>query len=179
MQEVIIDIYMYIEIPHRLSISFFLWHSITVINLHISHLQGPAQQRDSRRSWSPRSSLCTTPLTEETIAERFRFWDEAQSWAVERWKSGHVLAWLEFGLGMGRYLSVCAENIKSGKVLLEISDAELEAGLGLNHAMHRKKVRLAIEERRPGHAVRYPLLSTLGNAWVANEWLTDIGLTQV
>jgi hypothetical protein len=22
-------------------------------------------------------------------------------------------------------------------------------------------------------------LSTLGNSWVANEWLTDIGLTQV
>ena len=140
-------------------------------------LTGPTQ-RDSRRSWSPRSSLCTTPLTEETVADRFRFWDEAQSWAVERWKAGHVLAWLEFGMGMGRYLSACAENIKSGKVLLELTDAELEAGLALNHAMHRKKVRLAIEERRPGHPVRYPLLSSLGTSWVANEWLVDIGLTQ-
>lgn len=113
------------------------------------------------------------------MADRFRFWDEAQSWAVERWKAGHVLAWLEFGMGMARYLPACAENIKSGRVLLELSDAEIEAGLGLNHAMHRKKVRLAIEERRPGQPVRYPLLSTLGNSWVANEWLTDIGLTQV
>ena len=141
--------------------------------------QGPPRERDSRRSWSPRSSLCTTPLTEETVADRFRFWDEAQSWAVERWKAGHVLAWLEFGMGMGRYLPACAENIKSGRVLLELSDTEIEAGLGLNHAMHRKKVRLAIEERRPGQPVRYPLLSTLGNSWVANEWLTDIGLPQV
>lgn len=82
-------------------------------------------------------------------------------------------------MGMGRYLPACAENIKSGKVLLELTDPELEAGLGLNHAMHRKKVRLAIEERRPGNPVRYPLLSSLGNSWVANEWLTDIGLTQV
>lgn len=82
-------------------------------------------------------------------------------------------------MGMGRYLNACADNIKSGKVLLELTDPELEAGLGLNHAMHRKKVRLAIEERRPGHPIRYPLLSSLGNAWVANEWLTDIGLTQV
>ncbi|XP_057373112.1 kazrin-like isoform X3 [Daphnia carinata] len=145
--------------------------------LDLSIYEGPPQ-RDSRRSWSPRSSLCTTPLTEETVADRFRFWDEAQSWAVERWKAGHVLAWLEFGMGMGRYLSACAENIKSGRVLLELSDAEIEAGLGLNHAMHRKKVRLAIEERRPGQPVRYPLLSTLGNSWVANEWLSDIGLTQ-
>ncbi|XP_045025913.1 kazrin isoform X1 [Daphnia magna] len=145
--------------------------------LDLSIYEGPPQ-RDSRRSWSPRSSLCTTPLTEETVADRFRFWDEAQCWAVERWKAGHVLAWLEFGMGMGRYLPACAENIKSGRVLLELSDAEIEAGLGLNHAMHRKKVRLAIEERRPGQPVRYPLLSTLGNSWVANEWLTDIGLTQ-
>ncbi|KAI9565476.1 hypothetical protein GHT06_009268 [Daphnia sinensis] len=145
--------------------------------LDLSIYEGPPQ-RDSRRSWSPRSSLCTTPLTEETVADRFRFWDEAQCWAVERWKAGHVLAWLEFGMGMGRYLPACAENIKSGRVLLELSDAEIEAGLGLNHAMHRKKVRLAIEERRPGQPVRYPLLSTLGNSWVANEWLSDIGLTQ-
>nr|CAH0106145.1 unnamed protein product [Daphnia galeata] len=146
--------------------------------LDLSIYEGPPRERDSRRSWSPRSSLCTTPLTEETVADRFRFWDEAQSWAVERWKAGHVLAWLEFGMGMGRYLPACAENIKSGRVLLELSDTEIEAGLGLNHAMHRKKVRLAIEERRPGQPVRYPLLSTLGNSWVANEWLTDIGLTQ-
>ncbi|XP_046635868.1 kazrin-like isoform X1 [Daphnia pulicaria] len=147
--------------------------------LDLSIYEGPPRsERDSRRSWSPRSSLCTTPLTEETVADRFRFWDEAQSWAVERWKAGHVLAWLEFGMGMARYLPACAENIKSGRVLLELSDTEIEAGLGLNHAMHRKKVRLAIEERRPGQPVRYPLLSTLGNSWVANEWLTDIGLTQ-
>jgi len=55
-------------------------------------------------------------LSEETVADRFRFWDEAQNLAVERWKAGHVLAWLEFGLGMGRFLSACANNIKSGKV---------------------------------------------------------------
>jgi len=63
--------------------------------------------------------------------------------------------------------------------LLELTDTELEAGLGLNHAMHRKKIRLAIEERRTGNIVRYPLLSTIGNRWVINEWLTDIGLEQV
>jgi hypothetical protein len=71
--------------------------------------------RDGRRSWSPRDSLCTTPLTEETVADRFRYWDEAQSLMVEQWKAGHVLAWLEFGLGMGHYISTWAGNIKSGK----------------------------------------------------------------
>ena len=65
------------------------------------------------------------------------------------------------------------------QVLLELTDTELEAGLGLTHAMHRKKIRLAIEERRNPSAVRYPLLSSLGNMWVTSEWLADIGLTQV
>lgn len=72
--------------------------------------------RDGRRSWSPRGSLCTTPLTEETATDRFRYWDEAQSLSVDHWKAGHVLAWLEFGLGMGHYISTWAGNIKSGKV---------------------------------------------------------------
>ena len=97
---------------------------------------------------------------------------------VQHWKAGHVLSWMEFGLGMGRYLAACAENIKSGKVLLELSDAELEAGLALRHPMHRKKIRLAIEERRPGSQPRYPIAGTLGNTWVANEWLNEIGLSQ-
>ena len=65
------------------------------------------------------------------------------------------------------------------KVLLELSDSELEIGLGLDHPMHRKKVRLAIEERRLGFHVRYPFLSTINNTWVIKEWLVDIGLAQV
>jgi len=65
------------------------------------------------------------------------------------------------------------------KVLLELSDSELEIGLGLDHPMHRKKVRLAIEERRLGFHVRYPFLSTINNTWVTKEWLVDIGLAQV
>lgn len=44
--------------------------------------------------------------------------------------------------------------------------------------MHRKKVRLAIEERRLGFHVRYPFLSTIANTWVIREWLVDIGLAQ-
>ena len=38
---------------------------------------------------------------------------------MDKWKAGHVLAWMEFSLGMGQYVSTCAGNIKSGKVLLD------------------------------------------------------------
>lgn len=59
-----------------------------------------------------------------------------------------VLAWLEVECQMSVYSQMCYENIKSGKVLLELTDAELEAGLGIANTMHRRKLRLAIEEYR-------------------------------
>ena len=64
------------------------------------------------------------------------------------------------------------------QVLLELSDAELEAGLGVTHPLHRKKLRLAIEEHRHPSLVRYPCIAQLGHTWVSSEWLPDLGLAQ-
>ncbi|XP_040161137.1 kazrin-A isoform X9 [Anopheles arabiensis] len=119
-----------------------------------------------------------SPLTEEGYAEKLRLLREASSMPMERWRASQVLAWLEVALGMPQYSGRCAENVKSGKVLLELSDAELETGLGTTHPMHRKKLRLAIEEQRRPELVRYPTIGQLGHTWVASEWLPDIGLPQ-
>ncbi|XP_032570923.1 kazrin isoform X1 [Drosophila sechellia] len=118
------------------------------------------------------------PLTEEGYAEKLRLLREASQLPIDRWRATQVLAWLEVALGMPQYSARCAENVKSGKVLLELNDVELEAGLGLAHPMHRKKLRLAIEEQRRPEMVRYPLITQLGHTWVATEWLPDIGLPQ-
>jgi len=64
------------------------------------------------------------------------------------WKANMVLAWLEVECKMPMYVQMCHDNIKSGRVLLELSDDELERGLGISNAMHRRKLRLAIEEYR-------------------------------
>lgn len=125
---------------------------------------------DPYRSWSP--------LTEEGYAEKLRLLREAASVPMERWRAPTVLAWLEVALGMPQYGPRCAENVKSGKVLLELSDAELEAGLGVTHPLHRKKLRLAIEEHRHPSLVRYPCIAQLGHTWVSSEWLPDLGLAQ-
>ncbi|OAD53136.1 Kazrin [Eufriesea mexicana] len=125
---------------------------------------------DPYRSWSP--------LTEEGYAEKLRLLREAASVPMERWRAPTVLAWLEVALGMPQYGPRCAENVKSGKVLLELSDAELEAGLGVTHPLHRKKLRLAIEEHRHPNLVRYPCITQLGHTWVSSEWLPDLGLAQ-
>lgn len=64
-------------------------------------------------------------------------------------------------------------------MLLELNDTELETGLRLTNPMHRKKLRLAIEEQRNPTLIRYPCMAQLGHTWVCNEWLPDIGLAQV
>ncbi|PSN33433.1 hypothetical protein C0J52_17966, partial [Blattella germanica] len=120
---------------------------------------------DPYRSWSP--------LTEEGYAEKLRLLREAASIPMERWRAPTVLAWLEIALGMPQYGPRCAEN-----VLLELSDVELEVGLGITHPMHRKKLRLAIEEHRHPALVRYPCIAQLGHTWVSSEWLPDLGLAQ-
>ncbi|XP_067632781.1 kazrin isoform X2 [Eurosta solidaginis] len=124
------------------------------------------------------SDYSWSPLTEEGYAEKLRLLRDASQLPMERWRASQVLAWLEVALGMPQYSTRCAENVKSGKVLLELNDGELETGLGLVHPMHRKKLRLAIEEQRRPELVRYPMITQLGHTWVASEWLPDIGLPQ-
>ncbi|KAK9716745.1 SAM domain (Sterile alpha motif) [Popillia japonica] len=125
---------------------------------------------DAYRNWSP--------LTEEGYAEKLRLLREASSIPMERWRAPTVVAWLEVALGMPQYSARCTENIKSGKVLLELSDFELECGLGITHPMHRKKLRLAIEEHRHPELIRYSCIAQLGHTWVSSEWLPDLGLSQ-
>nr|CAD7588387.1 unnamed protein product [Timema genevievae] len=151
------------------------WGSISRVFARSRHRKAasPSSQDDSAdpyRSWSP--------LTEEGYAEKLRLLREAASVPMERWRAPTVLAWLEIALGMPQYGPRCAENVKSGKVLLELSDVELEVGLGITHPMHRKKLRLAIEEHRHPSLVRYPCIAQLGHTWVSSEWLPDLGLAQ-
>lgn len=48
----------------------------------------------------------------------------------------------------------------------------------MTHPLHRKKLRLAIEEHRHPSLVRYPCIAQLGHTWVSSEWLPDLGLAQ-
>ncbi|CAH1397541.1 unnamed protein product [Nezara viridula] len=153
------------------------WGSISRVfarSRHKKHPAPPTQEEavneTCNRSWSP--------LTEEGYAEKLRLLREASAIPMERWRAPTVLAWLEIALGMPQYGHKCAQNVKSGKVLLELSDVELEVGLGVQHPMHRKKLRLAIEEHRNPAMMRYPCIGQLGHTWVASEWLPDLGLPQ-
>lgn len=106
-----------------------------------------------------------SPLTEENYAEKLRLLREASAIPLEFWRPPQIIAWLEVALGMPKdCLRLCSENVKSGKVLLELSDAELESGLGATHPMHRKKLRLAIEEQRRPELIRFPTITQLSHS---------------
>ncbi|KAJ8909717.1 hypothetical protein NQ315_013802, partial [Exocentrus adspersus] len=161
------------------------WGSISRVFARSKHRHKTSSlQETSEHNYEPYRSW--SPLTEEGYAEKLRLLREASSIPMEKWRAPTVLAWLEVALGMPQYGTRCAENIKSGKigplhgqVLLELSDLELECGLGITHPMHRKKIRLAIEEHRHPALVRYPCITQLGHTWVSSEWLPDLGLSQV
>ncbi|XP_050310354.1 kazrin isoform X2 [Anthonomus grandis grandis] len=163
--------------PNRLSGRGGTWGSISRVFARSRHRNKTnSLQETSEHGYEPYRSW--SPLTEEGYAEKLRLLREASTIPMERWRAPTVLAWLEVALGMPQYGARCAENIKSGKVLLELSDLELECGLGITHPMHRKKLRLAIEEHRHPALVRYPCIAQLGHTWVSSEWLPDLGLSQ-
>ena len=50
--------------------------------------------------------------------------------------------------GMSQYAQACRENIKSGRMLLECSSSDLEKSLGITNPMHKRKLRLALEDHK-------------------------------
>ncbi|CAL1299325.1 unnamed protein product [Larinioides sclopetarius] len=136
----------------------------------------PELFENQRSSWSPKESVCSSPLSEESYVQKLRLLEETHGTPMQHWRAATVLAWLEITMDMPQYGAACAENIKSGKLLLELSDSELEEGLGIANVMHRRKLRLAIEEHRQPSLCRYPKICLMTHSWVVEEWLPSIAL---
>ncbi|KAK7915917.1 hypothetical protein WMY93_011678 [Mugilogobius chulae] len=100
---------------------------------------------------------------------------------MSQWRAGTVQAWIELVLGMPMYSRACADNVKSGKVLLGLTDDDLEHGLGISNPLHRRKLRLAVEDHRRAegeHGSGLSKASDLDHHWVCSSWLCDVGLPQ-
>lgn len=131
----------------------------------ISRVFARSKNRNKAASIQSCDEFQWAPITEESYAEKIKLLREASTIPIELWRSPQIAAWLEISLGMPKdCIRFCSENVKSGKVLLELTDAELESGLGATHPMHRKKLRLAIEEQRRPELIRYPLIGQLGHS---------------
>ncbi|XP_055515058.1 kazrin-like isoform X2 [Leucoraja erinacea] len=103
----------------------------------------------------------------------------ARNMPMSQWKAGTVQAWLEVVMAMPMYIRSCTENVKSGRVLLSLNDEDLELGLGVNSSMHRRKLRLAIEDYRDAENGKgLSKAAELDHHWVAKAWLNEVGLLQ-
>ncbi|XP_069040115.1 kazrin isoform X2 [Lepisosteus oculatus] len=134
---------------------------------------------DDSDSLSSPTRLSLSLSDGEDQLDRLQQVELARTIPMSQWKAGTVQAWLEVIMAMPMYMKACAENIKSGKVLLSLTDEDLELGLGVSTSMHRRKLRLAIEDYRDAETGRgLSKAADMDHHWVAKAWLSDVGLPQ-
>ncbi|KAM9752160.1 kazrin-like isoform 5-T6 [Menidia menidia] len=134
---------------------------------------------DSESLSSPtRLSLGLSDGSEDQL-DRLQQVELARMTPMSQWRAGTVQAWLEVVMAMPMYIRTCSENVKSGKVLLGLTDEDLELGLGVSSLMHRRKLRLAIEDYRDAENGKgLSKAADMDHHWVAKAWLSDVGLPQ-
>eukprot|EP00117_Sycon_ciliatum_P006110 scpid15921/ scgid9786/ Liprin-alpha-1; LAR-interacting protein 1; Protein tyrosine phosphatase receptor type f polypeptide-interacting protein alpha-1 len=153
-----------------------------VIDASLTPGQDGAASLRRPRTLSTPSRLMTHQTKEEVFHRAVREDRSFMEWGTEQ-----VLAWLEVYVNMPKwYISACHANAKSGAFMAGLSERDMARDLGIQHPLHRLKLKLAVQEMV---AVTSPAVSSrarmncllfgeMDTEWVCEVFLADIGMPQ-